>query len=180
MVVLIKSSSSSLNPKKTILITSLGIFLIGSVYAALKLYYKNKIRNTKSSSNNNKLQNKKIINGRPVSSNASTGNRLGNSRPYSSDYDVAGAKKSTSVVRPLVSERSILLASNCSSQNDIKTFPPEELLELGILIFLFFFFKLNFVFLICVGMNYLNLIPFFSIRMSAHSETLSSHLLPGN
>lgn len=131
----------SLNPKKTILITSLGIFLIGSVYAALKLYYKNKIRNTKSSSssssNNNKLQNKKIINGRPVSSNASTSNRLGNSRPYSSDYDVAAAKKSTSVVRPLVSERSILLASNCSSQNDIKTFPPEELLELGILIFFF-------------------------------------------
>jgi hypothetical protein len=130
----------SLNPKKKILITSLGIFLIGSVYAALKLYYKNKIRNTKSSSsssssNNNKLQNKKIINGRPVSSNASTSNRLGNSRPYSSDYDVAAAKKSTSVVRPLVSERSILLASNCSSQNDIKTFPPEELLELGILIF---------------------------------------------
>ena len=131
----------SLNPKKKILITSLGIFLIGSVYVALKLYYKNKIRNTKSSSssssssNNNKLQNKKIINGRPVSSNASTSNRLGNSRPYSSDYDVAAAKKSTSVVRPLVSERSILLASNCSSQNDIKTFPPEELLELGILIF---------------------------------------------
>ena len=110
MVLLINSSgiSRSLNPKKTILITSLGIFLIGSVYAALKLYYKNKIRNTKSSSsssssNKNKLQNKKIINGRPVSSNASTSNRLGNSRPYSSDYDVAAAKKSTSVVRPLVS-----------------------------------------------------------------------------
>ena len=48
-------------------------------------------------------------------------------RPYSSDYDVA--KKSSSV-KPLVTERSILLAS--SNLNDIRNLPAEELLELGV------------------------------------------------
>lgn len=78
-----------------------------------------------------------------ASQSSSSGKQLPN-RAYSSDYDVNAAtiqkphhqQSSTSTcstgIRPLVTERSILLATlTASSQDDIRNLPAEELLELG-------------------------------------------------
>ena len=101
----------------------------GSLYAALRLYYRNRLKQKQLLLLSRNKNGKKTVNGSLVGGKSTLNNRLPLSRPYSSDYDVSGKKSAG--IKPPITERSILLASS-SIQDDIKNFPAEELLELGI------------------------------------------------
>lgn len=106
-----------LNSRRTLLATSIGLCFIGSLMAALRLYYR---RQKRDSAPKNSLKKSISVKG---SGKVSKSVSYENSRPNS--------EKSLTSSGRIRTERSVLLES-IIYQDDINNLPAEELLELGI------------------------------------------------
>lgn len=116
----------SINQKKTIVITSLGICVLGTLIAALRMYYKSKIRK--------KQQQKQLQQQQQAaaaSSRQSTSERR-SSRPGSSRTSRAGSVRSMRSSSTKKERLMLMHAMATSGDDDVKNLPAEELLELGL------------------------------------------------
>lgn len=122
------------NNKKTVLITTVGLALFGSLFALFKLYYSKKSKNGDSSRNKNSLKSRSNGKGGHTSSNGSVvgGSTKRLERPNTLKYETKpiGASKSFKSTGSLSKkDRSVL---NSAQNADVKNLPAEELLELGL------------------------------------------------
>ena len=114
--------SIALNSKKTIIISSIGLCILGTVYAAFKIFY-----STTRKQHHSILLNKRSSNAAKTKIKQNNSKKSKADRPNSLNYSVAAKPNGKSTTRR---ERELLMATSASE--DVKNLPAEELLELGL------------------------------------------------